>query len=190
MGSPATVPAILPPYSCEFGLWGTEGKTYQQHDLVPTVGMAETYAVMLDSTQPQPHRFLTVQENRITNVMAHQPVDGRSVFDPRGRYLGRGGGELDVTPQVPLEKAVSVVEAATRRPAAVSGEILAETAERVATFLEPPSENAEVPCHLHRFWLREDLEIKIKLPLDLTDEEAERVAVFVTTLPLGAKRDG
>lgn len=191
MGTSDTVPAILSPYSKEFRVWGCDGKAYKQHDLVPSVGMASTYAVLLDATETTAHRrFLTVQQNRITNLMAHQAIDGAAVFDVRGKYLGRGGGELDVTPQVSLEKAVSMVEAATRRAPPVSREILAETTEPTATFLEPPPEEGHVRCRLHRFWLREDLEIQIKLPLDLTDEEAERVAVFVTTLPLGAKRDG
>jgi len=192
MGSPDTVPAILSPYSKEFRVWECDGRIYKQHDLVPSVGMVSTYAVLLVSADPEAHpRFLTVQENRITNLMAHQPIDGASVFDPMGKYLGRGGEPLE-PPGRPDTPPVSMVELAKR--SGVLGAVEQETLEPTRTFLEAPpegdGEDEGVACHLHRFWLREDLEVKMKLPLDLTDEEAERFAVFVTTLPLAGRKEG
>lgn len=187
MGLPDTVPGILAPYLCEFRVWGCEGKTYKQHDLVPSVGMADTYAVLLQPSGGGAARFLTVQENRITNLMAHQPIDGRSVFDARGRYLGRGGEELDLAEYVTLDNAVSMVEMASR-PRPPVPPVKAKMEEPAATFLEPPREQ-EGASRVHRFWLREDLEIKLELPVDLTDEEAERVAAFVTTLPLTDRKN-
>lgn len=173
------VPGILPPYDRQVSVWGGDGREYRQHELVPDVGMAKTYSVLLNAPPGTHPRFLTVMDNRITNLMAHQPVHDASVFDRWGKYLGRGGGQLELPGPSDVEP-VSMVELASRpRP----------TAETI----EPPStpERAErAENHLHRFWLREDLEIKLELPVDLTDEEAERVAVFVTTLPLAARKEG
>ena len=181
------VPGILEPYSSQFQIWEREGKVYKQHELVPSVGMATTYAVWLDAPLGTSVRYLTVQENRITNLMAHQPVPEASVFDKWGKYLGRAGGPLE-EPGRPAEKAVSMIELAMRE--APDTAIDEETQEPTASLLGPPPMPEEVECHLHRFWLREGLEVSVTLPLDLTDEEAERFAVFVTTLPLSAKTQG
>ena len=213
MGSYDEVPDILEPYDPQFKIWECEGKTYAQHNLVPDVGRAGTYSVVLAAPREAPVRFMTVQDNRITNLMAHQPVPDASVFDKWGKYLGQGGGPLDPPGPSAVEEAVSMVELAKRNgPFAdsprmeklrgvpmpgVHTEHLRPEPEQVAVdemvelarpFQEPPPEG-EVDCHLHRFWLRGDLEVKVKLPLDLTDEEAERFAVFVTTLPLSSKID-
>jgi hypothetical protein len=174
------VPGILPPYDRQVSVWNG-GHEYKQHDLVPDVGMAKTYSVLLNAPEGSHPRFLTVMDNRITNLMAHQPVYDASVFDRWGKYLGRGGGELELPGPSGVEP-VSMVELATRPRLAVV------TTERALTPPEPPSEGAA--SRHHSFWLREDLKIKLELPVDLTDEEAERVAVFVTTLPLAARKEG
>jgi len=186
MGAYDEVPDILPPYDTQFKIWEGEGRNYKQHDLVPEVGRAQTYSVVLHAPREAPVRFLTVQENRITNLMAHQPVPKASVFDKWGTYLGQGGGPLDAPGPHSGVEAVSMVELAMQ---GISPAVLEEMIEPTRTFLEPPTaEVMEVDYRLHRFWLREDLEVEVKLPLDLTDEEAERFAVFVTTLPLSARK--
>lgn len=165
------VPDILPPYDRNFYVWDGTGRQYKQHDLVPDVGMAQTYAVLLVSDQDARPQFLTVQDNRITNLMAHQPIPGASVFDPRGKYLGRGGEPLAAAGS-PGE-VVPLVELAQR--------VEEETQEPTATFLEPPPERASSLEHV--FWLREGVEARIALPADLTKEEADRLANFVALLP-------
>lgn len=186
------VPAILEPYDTQFSIWEGEGKEYKQHDLVPAVGMAPNYAVRLNAPPEEPPRFLTVQENRITNLMAHQPIPGASVFDQWGKYLGRGGEPLAAPNQNVVNSAISMVEqvakeAVSQIPAVQEAAGAVDRLKEATQELNTLVEDEDVECHRHRFWLREDLEVKVVLPLDLTDEEARRLAIFMTTLPLSAK---
>jgi len=192
MGAYDEVPDILEPYSPQFKLWEGEGKSYKQHDLVPEVGKAATYSVVLHAPREAPVRFLTVQENRITNLMAHQPVPKASVFDKWGKYLGQGGGPLDPPGPSAVKEAISMVELAMRSQP-VAAQELATRPEPETVALDEIVELArpyekELPTLPHRFWLREDFEVEVKLPFNLTDEEAERFAIFVTTLPLSARK--
>jgi len=92
---PDTVEGVQDPYLNQFELWGAEGRQLTTGSEVPSVGMADTYAVQFLGPEDAKPMFLWVQENKITNIMALQPIGQRSVFDQRGTYLGRGGFELD-----------------------------------------------------------------------------------------------
>ncbi|MBP1862202.1 hypothetical protein [Rhizobium herbae] len=64
--------------------------------------------------------------------------------------------------------------------------------ERIAMTLislESPNQAPEIPTNRpetlqHSFHLRPDLQIKIELPVDLTEREAERLARFIQSLPV------
>lgn len=170
MGMFDQVEGILDPYDSQFKLWHAEGSVYQHGDIVPDVGMANTYAVRLNAPGGVPARYLTVQEGKITNLMAHQAVYEKSVFDKWGSYLGRGGGPLEESGPGPVEEAIALVDAVSLRK----------------TKPKPNVTKPEVaPLLAHRFYLRSDLEIEIQLPADFDVAEAERVAAFVKTLPFG-----
>ncbi len=49
---------------------------------------------------------------------------------------------------------------------------------------ELADDDGEVDSLEHRFHLRQDLEIAIELPADLSRHEAERLAAFIRTLPI------
>lgn len=171
------VEGILPPYGTQFRVWDCKGDHLRQHDLVPEVGMATTYAIMLTAPHGSPARFLWVQDNRITNLMAHQPIQKSSVFDDRGRYLGQGGEPLDVDDLSKDAGSVSLLE------------MMRETAEvqeakvKSAVPVEARA-NREVTCRTHKLWLRSEFEAEIRLPLDLSREEAKRLSTFIAALPL------
>lgn len=46
-----------------------------------------------------------------------------------------------------------------------------------------PSDNVQRDLHQHRFLLRPDLQIAVGLPLDLTKDEANRLAEFIRSIP-------
>lgn len=176
MGVHSDVEGIPEPYDPQFKLWD-EARTYRLGDEVPEVGMASTYAVRINAPPGEPARFLTVQEGKITNLMAHQPVYGKSVFDKWGAYLGRGGEQLDDPAPNPVDEALGLVEQImpAKKPPSPEDEIDAALDE----ILNRPS---PVPLE-HRFWVREGFEATLKLPADLTAEEVDRLVEFVQLLP-------
>ena len=178
MGVCSEVEGILEPYDPQFKLWD-EARTYRPGEDVPDVGMASTYAVRINAPPGEPARYLTVQEGKLTNLMAHQPVHGRSVFDKWGGFLGVAGqDQLEEPGPNHIEQAMGILEEAL--PKAREPAPLRETREPT-TMLNP---DAGPPMLAHKFHVRTDLEIEIPLPWDLTEAEAERVAAFVRTLPI------
>lgn len=192
--TPDTVVGILDPYVNRFELWGQEGRAYETGNPVPAVGMAASYSVQLAAPTDAKPVFLQVQDGRITNVMALQPLTGKSVFDGRGRYLGRGGQPLEPVsiqpPELPpdmltavrqMKEGATPVEVAPppsqEKSVTQLVDELRSTTERIVERLPP-----EEPL-THRFHLRPDFEVKMKLPADLTKAEADRLALFVVSLP-------
>lgn len=51
---------------------------------------------------------------------------------------------------------------------------------------EDLDEGTSVPAGMreHRYWLRDGLELRLVLPLDLTEAEAKRLAAHIVTLPI------
>lgn len=157
--------------------------------------------------------FLWVQENKITNIMALQPIGQRSVFDQRGAYLGQGGFELDpiqATQQAPVDIVTAIKKATPPKPEESSvsdlidelrkvpmpkesvalSDLVEETNEGEDTELidemltELQNEMDPDPAPLvHKFHLRPDFELELPLPMDLTEREAERLATFILSCP-------
>lgn len=193
MGTYDEVEGILDPYGSQFKLWGCEMAIYKTGDAVPNVGMADTYAVWLDAPPDQKTCFLWVQEGKITNLMAHQPISGKSVFDKWGKYLGAGGEKLASPGPNAVAAVVGILEE-------VMGQSPAETRDRVDELLEavdaekdplnlPTDDFARPDTIHHRFQLRTDYIVKLKLPEDLTAREAKRLATFLKSLPFEEEDD-
>lgn len=205
MKTPDRVVGVQDPYINQFELWNNTGAEYSTGKPVPAVGMAASYSVQLPA--PGEHRaiFLQVQEGRITNVMAHQPLSGKSVFDPRGRFLGTGGNELEpislAAPKLPVDLITAVKqmnqpvpmpskplthqelhEPTTPPPAKSVDTLINELKEMVDSLPDPDPT-------VHRFHLRPDFEVRIPLPDDLTEREAERLAMFFKSLPYGDEEE-
>jgi len=211
MNTSDAVQGILEPYLNAFQLWGKTNKTFNTGDAVPAVGVATSYSVQLPSSDPESRSvFLQVKDGRITNVMALQPLPDSSVFDPFGRYLGTGGGELEPMPVTVPKPPVDVLSAIQEQQAQKKEEVrpqelegyeertprttvhdrAVETPPRsLGQLIEDIKETVDAlpdpePC-LHRFRLREDFDLVLDLPDDLTEHEAKRIALFVSSLPLG-----
>ena len=172
MGSYDEVKGVLEPYDAQVKVWDDELRVYEQGDTVRAVGMAETYAVRLNGPPEEPFRYLWVQDLRITATMAHQPLLKASVFDKWGKYLGRGGEELEDRSRNPIEE---VLEALTdKKPASGRGSVRHHEAE---------VEEDELVV-THRFHLRPDFTVEVELPEDLSRREADRLALFFCAIPL------
>lgn len=210
MANTVKVEGVQDPYINHFELWEVEKEELRTGDRVPSVGMAETYAVQYAATEKASPIFLWVQDNKITNVMAMQPIGQRSVFDQKGRYLGQGGYKLDPI-EIEQPDPVDLVSAVKQNKAKVQMplEKASEKSQRSVTessdnFADPSGEalqtsdseliddmlmELEQECPpdskslVHRFHLRPDLELEISLPMDLTEREAERLATFILSCP-------
>lgn len=158
------IDGIIAPYLPDLAVWGRDGTTYRQGDQVPSLGMAETYAVLLDAPDEAPARYLWVQRGKITNLMAHQPIEGSSVFDVRGRYLGRGGETLEDVAKNPEDPFRGWISDIVKRA-------------------HEGNADAEGPARTHQFYLRPDFVVSVELPVDMTTAEARRLADFVLCLP-------
>lgn len=164
MGVVRLVPGILSPYDGHISAWEKVGEI-ERGGRVGSLGMASTYAILLNGPETEPDRYLWVQEELVTNLMAHQPIRDHSVFDASGRYLGRGGEALD---RAPMTAPLSLMEAIPTRTSAT------------------PRESAQTPTSSmvdYVFPLRRGILIKISLPTDLTTSEASRLGAFLELLP-------
>lgn len=192
MGMFDRVKGILPPYQDQFKLWECLDHEYEHGDLVPSVGMATTYAVLLKSSEPASPRYLWVQENRITNLMAHQPVPDANVFDKWGDYKGRQGVDYKppqpAPPKTPVSLAEQLQEADARRranpPVKPFPELPPELEEALST-VSPVEEDepvswedvAEVPNEATDDFLNETIQKAVLGPFEVEelpspDEEA------------------
>jgi hypothetical protein len=188
MGTYDEVEGILDPYGNQFKLWDCEMSIYKSGDAVPNVGMADTYAVWLESPPDQKTCFLWVQEGTITNLMALQPIGGKSVFDKWGKFLGVGGEKLEAPSPGPVAEVMGILSEALGRPLEKAknrvDDLLEEVEKQVEDLESAPSETIH-----HRFQLRTDYIVKFKLPADLTGGEAKRLATFLKTLPFDDEDD-
>lgn len=189
MSSYDEVEGILDPYGSQFKLWDCEMKVLKSGDTVPNVGMADTYAVQLDTyDEAAKPCFLWVQQGKITNLMALQPIAEKAVFDKWGKCLGRGGEKLAAPGPNPVKQAVGILNEVIEGTKEVvnqkADEIIEDLAQATEKLKEELGEDYErTETITHRFQLRHDYTVKLKLPEDLTDREAERIALFVQALP-------
>lgn len=217
MGLYDSVEGILPPYQNQFKLWGCTDATYKHGSLVPVVGLAKTYAVLLKSDGAASPRYLWVQENNITQLMAHQPIHDHNVFDKWGNYLGRAGSDYKPKEVPPPAQAKSLLEQLSEQdakrnspePLTLSPEL--EKAMDEAMQAEGPddstteivweddvmeadqgSEASEDPMgdgpgffaevYTHKLILRDNFEVSLTLPKDLTSDEATRLGAWAEAL--------
>jgi hypothetical protein len=168
VGVERTVPGILSPYSGVLAVWSGIGEVERGINVGP-VGMANTYAVLLDAPPGEPDRFLWVQEQLVTNLMAHQPILANSVFDARGKYLGKGGSDLD--------------RSSTREPLPLMS-LLPPPRQKTRSEM-PEKETTQQTVGMTRSVLpvRPGIALELLLPEDLTAAEAERLANMVRLLP-------
>jgi hypothetical protein len=198
MKTPDRVAGVLDPYINRFELWNNSGAEYATGDAVPAVGMAASYSIQLPAPGNERQVFLQVQDGRITNVMALQPIGDKSVFDPRGRFLGTGGKELEPISLALPKKPVDIITAVQQmnQPAPPTQQQVHEPTtpppvkerpldELIDELKEMVDDLPEPDPTVHRFHLRPDFEVKIKLPDDLTEREGERLAAFLKSLPYG-----
>ena len=196
MGTPDVVTGILEPYINGFELWESTGRLYQSGDAVPAVGLATSYSIQLQAPPETRDVILQVQEGRISNVMALQPLEKRSVFDPRGRYLGTGGSKLEPLSVLPLKPPVDLVTAVRQMSSVPEVETTvpvaseANTEELSPSVEEAPPEQTEKEVSQprmtmveHKFHLRPGFVIQLSLPDNLTKHEADRLADFFRCLP-------
>jgi hypothetical protein len=201
MGTFDTVKGILDPYDDQFKCWDQHLNDYTVGDLVGCVGIAETYAILINSPEDVPPRFVWVKDRVLGATMAHQPIEGKPIFDKWGGYLGMGG-DFVVKPtkksgsakieQEDIELYPSEERLPPLPPPDDEGPTLAVTFEdvdpvpsggRLWAKKEPSQFSQVVDWVTHVFWLRPGMQIKVSLPGDLSQREAERLALFVESLP-------
>jgi hypothetical protein len=68
------------------------------------------------------------------------------------------------------------------------GQAASDTHKQIEALGDPQRDDVEaiddIDERVHRFWIREDYELQITLPADLSAAEAARVAGFLQTLPI------
>lgn len=183
MGRPDRVRGIISPYDDTFHCWGEGGNEYLQRESVPPVGVAETYAIRLNAPPKQKPKYLWVHDLKITAVMAHQPIEGKSVFSKWGEYLGTGGGTLQEPRTEPVKRAVKATMDIIDKHARPKEdpELPAARQERRTEVVEHKT-HPPIPVYRHEFVLREDWKVTLELPTDLTAREAARLSEWVRVL--------
>ena len=137
--------------SRQIEIWKSE-KVVHLGDQVPSVGLADSYSIRLGES-----RYVRVRENSLVALEESEPAGGSAIFDPSGKYLGRGdSGEFEPIPSKP-------------RP--------------MVEFSQPKSSSDKV--REHTFWLRDGFRISLKIPTNFSKTEAERLSLFVQLLPFG-----
>ena len=179
MGTYDTVMDIPDGYDNQFKCWGSTMEEFNKGDEVGPCGLAETYSIQLQVNDPKkPPYFLIITKNRITDPLAPDPVKGAPVFDKWGKYIGHGGGMLE-RPEHPMETARAT------GPWTVKAREPDEPEEpRGRVTMSVPENRKETEKFTHALRLRRNFVVKIKLPADLTEQEAARLASWMEALPL------
>jgi len=174
MGMYDTVLGLPPGYDSQFKCWDCHMVEYNKGDKLPPVGIATTYSIELNICEKgHPPAFLLVNEGILVNPLAQDPAHGAPVFDKWGKYLGHGGTMLE-RPEHPIEKALKNQTAMA--PWTVK--------EGLSTKEDAPVQpNRQERTLTHELRLRPDYVVKVKLPPDLTTNEAERLALWMQALP-------
>lgn len=173
MGTYDTVMDIPDGYDNQFKCWGSTMEEFNKGDEVGPCGLAETYSIQLQVNDPKkPPYFLVVTENRITDPLAPDPAKGAPVFDKWGKYIGHGGEMLE-RPENPVETALATAPWTVK-----------ETPRGTQEPTPEPENAKEMEKLTHQLRLRRNFVVKIKLPADLTEQEAARLASWMEALPL------
>lgn len=156
------------PYDSKVSLWSRNKQKFGLGDPVPALGIAQSYSVRLAAQTQCPARYLLVENKTLTSIAASEPLLGWGVFDAWGRYLGVGGESMKEPGRGPVDTTQGIVEQVLKSNPKPS---------------PPPEPKPESPSLTHSFHLREELQVEITLPRDLTKAEAERLSLFIQTLP-------
>jgi hypothetical protein len=175
MGMYDTVLGLPPGYDSQFKCWDCLMHEYSKGDTLPPVGIATTYSIELNIAEKgHPPAFLIVNEGVLVEPIAPDPATGAPVFDKWGKYLGHGGTMLE-RPEHPME-------AALKTQAAMAPWTVKEGLSTKKDDAPVPSKRQERTL-THELRLREDFVVKVKLPHDLSENEAERLALWMQALP-------
>ena len=179
MGMYDTVRGIPEGYDSQFKCWDCDMNEYNQGDEIPSVGIAKTYSIELNAEKGHAPGYLIVTEGRLVHPLAPDPANGAPVFDKWGKYLGHGGAMLE-RPEHPIEAALAKHAAMT--PWTVKEGLASE--ETPEPPQEIPREGASTNQVVsHQLRLRPDFMVKVKLPPDLSENEADRLALWMQALP-------
>jgi hypothetical protein len=177
MGMFDTVVGIPDGYDDQFKCWDSAMESYQQGDAVPSVGIAKSYSVQLNTEGNKPPRFLVVIGNKITDPCAPDPATGYPVFDKWGSYLGHGSQMV----KRPKADATEMVKDRLKEVTQTGVWTVKDRKQKPVVESPVPESMAETITHQLR--LRLGFTVKLKLPVDLTEEEAERLSLWVQALP-------
>jgi len=178
MGMYDTVLGIPDGYDSQFKCWDCLMLEYNAGDEIPPVGIAKSYSIELSTIEKKnPPGFLIVTDGRLVNLLAHDPAHGAPVFDKWGKYLGHGGQMLE-RPVHPIEQAL------TNRPM-MSPWTVKEAKDKLNDEEAPvhPEYREKREVLTHQLRLRHDFMVKVKLPPDLSENEAERLSLWMQSLP-------
>ena len=113
-------------------------------------------------------------------VPGDPPVQELPVFDKWGRYVGHGGTHLQ-RPAHPVEE--NPGDGAMMAPWTVQKPPAEPAVAAKATSSKQERKEPTVQIVTHQLRLRDRFGVHLKLPVDLTAVEAERIALWVRALP-------
>lgn len=179
MGMFDTLVGVPESYDSQLKCWECEMTEYKLGDTVPPVGIATTYTVQLGGEKLAP-MFVFIEELKITKIGAPDPLTGAPVFDKWGRYVGHGGTHLQ-RPAHPVEE--NPGDGAMMAPWTVQKPPAEPAVAAKATSSKQERKEPTVQIVTHQLRLRDRFGVHLKLPVDLTAVEAERIALWVRALP-------
>jgi hypothetical protein len=177
MGMYDTLEGVPEGYDSQLKCWDCTMAEFKLGDEVSPVGIATTYSIQLGGEKLAP-MFILVEELKIKVIGAPDPLTGAPVFDKWARYVGHGGMHLE-RPEHPIKTALN--------EALMSPWTVQKNSEVKAPVKAPPKQERKeptVPIVTHQLRLRERFGVHLKLPTDLTENEAERIAAWVRALPI------
>jgi len=178
MGMFDTLAGVPEQYESQLKCWECTMTEFKLGDNVPPVGIATTYSIQLGGEKLAP-LFVIVEELTIKAVGASDPATGAPVFDKWARYVGHGGKHLQrpahSMTDPPNNGAVMSPWTVQKQP---------EPA-KLTPAVHPKQERKEPSVQIvtHQLRLRDRFGVHLKLPVDLTAVEAERIALWVRALP-------
>lgn len=176
MGMYDTLAGVPENYDATVKCWNCTMVVFNIGDKVPPVGIAEAYSVQLGAEPTLSPRFVIIEALKIVSVTAVDPAKGAPVFDKWGKYLGHGGKHVarPEQPKVTNESLTGVAWTVRKKAAPPKSSSV------------PKQERKEPAVHVvtHQLRLRNNFGVHLKLPTDLTEEEADRIASWVKALPI------
>jgi hypothetical protein len=178
MGMYDTLTGVPENYDATVKCWDCTMAEFKVGDAVPAVGIAQAYSIQLGAEPTISPRFVIIEALKILTVGAPDPATGTPVFDKWGKYIGHGGKHL-ARPENPMTKALDQ---------AIMGQAwtVQKSEAKPSPVATPKGTPSELHAHAvtHQLRLRDNYGVKLKLPKDLTEEEADRLASWIRALPI------